>query len=328
MKISDLGEFNFIRHISECLNQKLPKEVTGIGDDCAVVPLDKENALLLTTDQLIENVHFVKELLKPYELGYKSLAVNLSDIAAMGGKPLYALLSLGMPVNLDIEWTDQFINGLKELAHAENVFIIGGDTTRSPGPIFISLTVIGKCAASKIKRRSSAKPGDVVCCTGFVGDSGAGLKILLENLPANPKLIEAHCSPRAQLKEGMWLAEQSGVHAMMDLSDGINSDVQRIMEASHCGAQIDLDRLPLSKVFLEACEKYDWMPQELGVISGEDYHLLVTIDPEAYSNISKSFENEFKRPLYEIGKIIKGSELVYLKGDVPYELRTTGFEHF
>ncbi len=295
MKISDIGEFKLIQHIATYLSKDLPDGIVGIGDDCAMIARSLqsiEKTELLTTDQLVENVHFIRSKNAAEDLGYKSLAVNLSDIAAKGGVPLYALLSLSLPVDLELEWINQFMTGLNELAKQENVLVIGGDTTRSPGPIFINLTLVGECPTRQIKRRSDARFGDVICCTGCVGNSGAGLKVLLENLSVDETsipLIKAHLRPQPQLKKGRWLSQQPGVHAMMDLSDGIYCDIQRIMDVSNCGACIDLGLLPLSSNFKDACKKYGWTMEELAVTSGEDYQLLLTIDPNSYASINEAY---------------------------------------
>jgi thiamine-monophosphate kinase len=332
MKLSALGEFGLIRRFSPPFLEHLAREITGIGDDCAVLPWKDDRSLLVTTDMLVEDIHFLRRKIPPRDLGYKSLAVNLSDIAAMGGTPESAYLSLGLPGELDIQWIDDFFAGLRELGERENVSLLGGDTTKSPSIVIINLAVIGTVAATAVKYRSTARPGDVVCVTGFVGDSGGGLGILLEDRPMDEDatyLVRQHHRPRAHLAEGRWLAARKGVHAMMDVSDGIDSDLRRIMERSHCAAALQIERLPISGQLERTAARYGWNPLDLAVAGGEDYCLLVTVDPDSIEETAAAFQAEFDSPLHRIGTITaQADELTYFKGTQRVELGKHGFDHF
>lgn len=330
MKIKDLGEFGLIKRLAGFFNQNLSSEIHGIGDDCAVIPYQGFQSFLITTDLLVENSHFIKGKITPRDLGYKALAVNLSDIAAMGGKPLYAFLSLGLPVDTEIEWMDQFFSGFKQLAAETSVSLLGGDTTHSE-LIVINVLLIGSIETALIKKRSQALPGDLICCTGYLGDSGAGLKVLLEELPSNEYtevLVQAHVHPRAHLKEGAWLAQHACVHAMMDISDGLASDIQRMMEESHCGAHIEVERLPLSPPLIHASRTFDWLPHDLALTSGEDYCLLLTVDSQYYSQLNEAYQSCFQRPLYPIGKVLDTPKLIYTKDQHTYTPSKGGYDHF
>lgn len=331
MKISELGEFAFIRRLASRFSQDLPKDIQGIGDDCAIIPYLDHTSLLITTDLLIENVHFIRSKISAQDLGYKSIAVNLSDIAAMGGCPLYTLISIGLPSDIDVEWIDHFFDGMEELAKQENVLLLGGDTTFA-SEIAINFVIIGKIETSLIKKRSQAKAGDIICCTNNLGDSGAGLKIILEDLPLTDiakQLIQKHNRPFPAIHEGQWLASQNGVHAMIDVSDGIDSDIRHIMEQSHCGAVIDLDRLPLSADLDQIAKLYNWNAAEIAATAGEDYCLLVTIDPIEYEKINSLYNQTFKKPLFKIGQITdQANKLSYLKDSFPVQLQNRGFDHF
>lgn len=332
MKLKDLGEFNLIRRFaSHWTGSILPAQVEGIGDDCAVIPKSDGNAYLVTTDLLIENVHFLKSKISPQDLGYKALAVNLSDIAAMGGMPLYAFLSLALPPDLDVSWIDAFFDGFNELAAKEHVFLLGGDTTRSLSDITINVLVVGEISLAHIKRRSNALPGDIICCTGHLGSSGAGLRVLLQDLPLNAitlPLVQEHHRPRPHLKEGQWLAKQQAVHAMIDISDGISSDIQHIAEQSDCGAMIDLDALPMTAQLSQAASSFGWNPQELALSAGEDYSLLLTVAPQIYDQLQKDFFAHFHQPLFKIGTIIEQKQIVYRKNQQPISISFKGFDHF
>ncbi|MFZ1977798.1 MAG: thiamine-phosphate kinase [Bacteroidota bacterium] len=332
MKLSVLGEFGFIKRIAEPFLKKLPQEIVGIGDDCAVIPLNRSASLLVTTDMLIEDIHFIRAKISPRDLGYKSLAVNLSDIAAMGGAPESAFLSIGIPNDIDVEWLDDFYAGIHDLAESEKVQLLGGDTTKSPRNIIINIAVLGRANPRLIKYRSSAKQGDVICVSDFLGDSGGGLKCLLENSPFDKEtayLIKRHNRPRAQIAEGAWLAERKGVHAMMDVSDGIDSDLQRIMERSGCGAEIHIECLPISAQLQDTAKKFSWDAVEIAATGGEDYCLLATIDQNDYLAISEEFKKRFNQPLFNIGLIIEKEPAPrYRKNGKIIELKKHGFDHF
>jgi len=332
MKLSDIGEFGLINRFSPEFVRNLPDNILGIGDDCAVLPQNDQESLLVTTDMLIEDSHFLIDKISPEDLGYKSLAVNLSDIAAMGGAPQSAFLSLGIPKNITVEWLDRFFSGLHQLATETSTHLLGGDTTKSQKHLVINLVVLGKIKNESIKYRSSALPGDIICLTGDIGNSGGGLKILLENKDRDKNsdfLIKEHNRPQPHLTEGSWLSNHSAIHAMIDVSDGIDSDLRRIMEKSECGVNIDLESLPLSSHLITVCDLYDWNAYEIAATGGEDYCLLCTISKDDFKSISGEFHRHFKRPLHRIGEIIPdSSSLNYYLDEKKQKLTGHGFDHF
>jgi thiamine-monophosphate kinase len=331
-KLSEIGEFGLIAMISKYFKQNLKPGMTGIGDDCAIIPINNEHALLITTDMLIEDQHFIKERITPFELGYKSIAVNLSDIAAMGGTPEYAFLSVGIPQSIEIKWLDEFFRGIKNLCDSSETYLLGGDTTRSESKLIINIAVTGRIRMDKIKRRSTAKPGDIICVTDFIGDSGGGLKALLNNLPIEKDvkyLVNCHHMPVPRLQEGQWLSDFPGVHAMIDISDGIESDIHRIMESSGVGAEINLEEIPVSEALQRMSEKYNWNKYEIAVCGGEDYCLMLTIEKHQFEYIKNNFTLRFNKPLYPVGKITAK------KGTLNFKLKSKktdiikhGFDHF
>lgn len=332
MNISNLGEFNLINRFSKQFLESLTKGTVGIGDDCAVIPQENRQSLLVTTDMLIENVHFIKNFISAEDLGHKSLAVNLSDIAAMGGIPKYAFLSLALPIDLEITWIDSFFNGFKKIADDFRVHLLGGDTAKSEKSISINVTLIGNIYTENIKLRSNAKHGDIICVTDCLGDSSAGLKSLLENKSIDSDikyLVERHHHPNPHVNEGQWFATHSKVHAMMDISDGIDSDLKRIMERSSCGAIINLEQIPISDPLLKVSSRFSWNSHELATTGGEDYCLLLTIDPSALEEIQGAYKKEFKTPLYPIGKVTNQiGKLSYQLNGKPLTFQTKGFDHF
>jgi thiamine-monophosphate kinase len=334
MKLKEIGEFGLIDHLARGLKHELPTGWLGIGDDCAVIPTASGEVDVITTDMLIENTHFLRQAISPEELGYKSLAVNLSDVAAMGAKPISAFIALAIPQDLEVEWLSRFYHGMQELADSAGVHIMGGDTTRSPQGLSICITAMGRMPQCNLKLRSMTKPGDIVCLSGTIGDSPAGLQLLLHNRadaenPEHAHLLRRHNHPRPHLAEGLWLGKQPAVHAMMDVSDGIDSDLRRICEQSHTGILVNLDALPLSPELQNVCKNQGWNAAQLAATGGEDYCLVCTIDAEMYPEIAAAFSAEFSQPLTAIGRVVDSySGLRYQAAGTPVTLEGHGFDHF
>lgn len=333
MKLSDIGEFGLIHRIAPNFLDLIKENVHGIGDDCAVIPHNDTESLLITTDLLVEDIHFLRRKISPRELGHKSLAVNLSDIAAMGGTPTAAFLSIALPKDIDVEWLDEFFAGLHDLSRNTSTPLLGGDTTKSSNGVIINIAVLGTAENDKIKYRSTAKPGDVLCVTDVLGDSSGGLNILLNDLEdANDtditSLLKAHHLPRPHLEEGRWLAAQPDVHAMLDVSDGIDSDIARIMEESHVGARVNIETIPMSDSLLKISRQYQWNAVEIAATGGEDYCLLCTVEAEAYPRIQADFKKEFGCPFYHIGAITLGQQLMYFQHDQKIDFTKHGWDHF
>ena len=273
-----MTEFGFIDHIKELFAALPDNGFEGIGDDCAVLPVGEGESLVFTTDMLAEGVHFLRPATSPRELGRKSLAVNLSDVASMGARPVGTLLSLSLPADTAGTWAEEFMLGYRELSEAFGVTLAGGDTTRSAAGITINVTAIGRIADAHIKRRSGARPGDAILVAGELGLSGAGLRDILAGRYDTPAAA-AHRNPQPQVAEGIWLGARPEIHAMMDLSDGLASDIRHIMERSGVGAAIDIGRIPLAQ----------GADVETAACGGEDYKLLLTADtPNASPRISAS----------------------------------------
>lgn len=333
MKLQNIGEFGLIEeYIAPEFKELVKKHVTGIGDDCAIIPINDTISHIHTTDMLIEKTHFLKDKITPYQLGFKSLAVNLSDIAAMGGSPIGSYLSIGFPKDIEVEWIEQFMKGYKALSQQEEVPLLGGDTTSSEDKIVINVGVTGEMETHRIKKRTAAKTGDLICLTGEVGDSAGGLQVILKDLPVDEfaeKLLQQHLKPYPHVSEGKWLSRFDGVHAMMDVSDGISSDLRHILKASRRKGIVDLERIPLSKALTEYSSEHDLDALELGVSGGEDYVLLLTIDPNDYEEIDEAFRDRFQKPLYRIGTIDEGEpEITYRKDEQEFREIKKGYSHF
>ena len=316
MDVKELGEFGLIERI-KAVAGSAPEGVLGIGDDCAVLPQAGGMETLVSTDMLVEGTHFLRADIPARLLGWKSAAVNFSDIAAMGGRPKGSFLSLALPDGLESSWMDEFVAGYKECSDFCEAPLLGGDTTSSQAGICINVTVVGECERGRARLRSAAVAGDLICVTGPLGDSGGGLKVVLQKkarTAAAGALVARHYRPEPRIREGLALAATPGVHAMMDISDGIASDLRHILKASGVGAEVRTADIPLSANLLQVCALYGWDATELALSGGEDYELLFTMAPGTKPSI----------PFHVIGRITDGQNLVWQGSDRDY----IGYRHF
>lgn len=314
------GEFGFIDYIKT--NFPAPEDVTGIGDDCAVMP-SGDGELLFSTDLLMEGVHFLRDESSAEDIGWKAAAVNLSDIAAMGGTPVATFLSIALPKDAQGDWAERFIEGYAQISRMYDVPLLGGDTTSSLRDIAVNVGILGRCPSGKRAMRSGAKPGETIYVTGHLGDSAGGLQAILKGIDRNDMvqtLIARHKRPVPRVNEGRALMDSGKVGAMMDISDGIASDLRHIMKASGVGAVVRLDRLPCSRQLLDVCKEHGWDIYELATSGGEDFELLLT-GPEG-------LENELDIPLYPIGHISSGNELKWTIDNEEADQKFIGYKHF
>lgn len=322
MKLRSLRERELVSFIREEFSTKRKDLILGIGDDAAVIR-GAQGSCLLTTDLLIEDVHFVTRLHPPHYLGRKSLNVNLSDIAAMGGTPRFALLGLALRKGLEKTWVREFFGGLKDAAVESGVALIGGDISTA-GRIAISITVIGEAEA--VVRRNGARPGDLIFVSGYLGDSAAGLRLLRkgcrlgQNKRAN-HILRAFLDPVPQTALGRALSRHKAANAMIDTSDGLSVDLLHLCEESGTGAEIDLDRLPLSPA-IRALEK---KPEALALHGGEDYQLLFAVNRGKAGLIAR-LAKQFR--IRQIGRMTrrKGIFVVDRQGR-KRPLKAGGYEH-
>lgn len=325
--MNTFSEFDLIKNLSERFSKNLDN-IVGIGDDCSVVPFDEKYSQITTTDLLVEDVHFLKNKISAKDLAYRSIAVNISDIAAMGGHPEHIYLSLGLPKNLSPSYLNEFLEAFENTCKHYGVKVLGGDTS-SCEKIVINILVQGKVEKEAVKLRSKAKEGDFVCTTGVLADSAIGLGILFEKYVTkhDSYFLEKHKTPRPHLEEGRWLSKWSEVHSMIDISDGIFADLGHICEQSKVQGVLDLKDLPLSieakNFFKENKEAFTDC-----ISSGEDFILIFTVARHALEKISADFYKNFQRPLYKIGHIEKGSGVKLLLDGEIYDPAQKGFDHF
>jgi thiamine-monophosphate kinase len=299
------------------LQRKFPfRAGLGIGDDASVVRCGREFQLV-STDLLIEDVHFRLRDVSPAGLAEKALAVNVSDIAAMGGRPQYFYLGLGFPQRLPAVALRHFFSGLARAARRWGVELAGGDYSRSPKMV-VSITIVG--ASPKPVRRSGAEPGDWIGVTGPTGGSALGLRLLLAGETRSP-FVRMHQHPRPQVEKGLLLARFA--HAMIDLSDGLLLDLSRVLRASGVGAAIDYERLPLPPGFRRACRQRGLAEKNLVLAGGEDYELLFTVPPEREKRLRRTGMG-----YHLIGRITRGRGLRVREHGRPLRVTRLGFDHF
>lgn len=317
------GEFDFIASIRELFAAMPDNGFEGIGDDCAVLPIGDDEALLFTSDMLNEGVHFLADRSTAYQIGYKSLMVNVSDVAAMGARPVATLLSLALPTVRFGGWSAEFMEGYRAASERYGVKLVGGDTTSSQSGITISVTAIGRAPISHIKRRSAAKVGDAIFVTGALGGSAAGLRDVFEGEVATCN-ARRHLAPEAKVEEGAWLGAQAEVRAMADISDGIASDLQHILNASQVSAVVVAAEMPVAEGAT--------LEEALG--GGEDYELIFTVDSSVAEALAQRFEAQFHKPLYNIGRVISAEDNNYTlavqsdDGRVDSSVGGGGYRHF
>lgn len=312
--------------IIDVLRSLFPKY---IGDDVAIIPYQSNKKYIITKDILIEDVHFRTSYFSSLDLAHKALEVNLSDIAAMSGNPLFILLGIAIPTHLS-EYAENFIKHFATCCIKSSLALIGGDTTKSPDRLMISVTAIGSIQINHIKYLNTAKVGDLVCVAGNLGYAHIGLQLLEAKQQSSDYQIfkEALLKPKALIKEGMWLGKQTAVTAMTDISDGLFINLQKLCKLSSCGAEINFNALPISHDFLKACQSLDLEPIDVILKGGEDYGLLFTINEYQYVHISKKFKQRFGYCFQYIGRVISDNELVFIENGSVREKIIKPFSHF
>ncbi len=326
MKLAELGEFGFIDTIAARAARSGGVTV-GIGDDAAATVPTPGMSLLTTADLLAEGVHFRRDWSDPYTLGRKSLAVNLSDIAAMGGIPRYALLSLAVPEELPLEFLDRFVSGFLDQADRFGVALIGGDTSASRGGLFINVTLMGEQYPETIVTRGGAKVGDLVCVSGTLGDSALGLEGLRRGeKPAGA--LARHLDPEPRVGLGRALAEAALPTAMIDVSDGLVADLGHILELSGQGGRVEVAALPLSPEYRSGCGRLGIDPYACCLGGGEDYELLFTLPADRLGE-ARSVADAAGVPVTAIGEIVAETGLVLVAPDGGrFDALFKGYDHF
>ncbi len=323
------SELAFIKGVASLAGGQGAGLVKGIGDDCAVLDKNGDQVLLVTTDTLVSGVHFNLKWHPPRLLGRKAAAVNLSDIAAMGGVPRYALLSAALSPDLSEQGLQEFMAGFVEILAEHDVALVGGDTVAAPLPTF-SITLLGDMARAQVRYRAAAQEGDEVWVSGFLGEAAAGLALCEEmDTVADhfASLVEAHLNPQPQVALGRMLAASGQVHAMMDLSDGLATDLAHICTASGLAAQVDGHKLPLSATIQKAADLLGCDPRHWALSGDEDYQLLYTVAPGTGQALARQAKEELGIKLSPVGSLTAGQGVFLLADGDSRQIAYQGYEH-
>ena len=301
MQRAEMGEFAFIARIQRQFSAPCNFVPLGIGDDAAAVIPSPGKYSLLTTDTLIEGTHFNRAYSTFEQVGLKALAVNLSDIAAMGGRARAFLVSLGVPQNMPLSDLTALYRGIAKASRAASIVLIGGNTTCSKGPFFITVTLLGEASKKQMVTRAGANQEDAIYVTGTVGDAAAGLDCLQKghSVKANAALIRRHQIPRARSAEGLLLGQLRIPSAMIDLSDGLTADLDHLLTQSGVGAELRLDHIPVSPALKRYAKRHEVDTLDFALSGGEDYELLFTVSETK----GKKLEKLIKRGLIQATRI-------------------------
>ncbi|MDZ7373005.1 MAG: thiamine-phosphate kinase [candidate division KSB1 bacterium] len=330
MRLKELGEFGLIEQIKRLAKIQSPRVLVGIDDDAAIVRAGRAT-LVLTTDAFVEEIHFRFDYFSPFDLGWRLMAANLSDMAAMGAQPLFALADIAIPAEADAERVLDVYRGMIALGDRFGVSVVGGDTTSSPDRWFLALSLLGEAKGGSYALRSSARNGELLVVTGWLGNARAGLELLANGTALEPDdiLARAHRRPEPRLLEGQFLVRSAGVRAMIDISDGLSSEVHHICRMSRVGAVVYADRLPVHPRLQEFARLQNRDPLSYALHGGEEFELLFTVPPERWPALERSWRRRFPIPITPIGEIRAQQSGVLLrtsKGDEP--LIPGGWQHF
>jgi thiamine-monophosphate kinase len=323
------GERDLIADIRARVGPSPPWLLIGIGDDAAVVKPERGALEILTTDALVEGIHFDRRFSAPRDIGWKALAVNLSDVAAMGGTPRLALLSLGLPADVPPGDIHALVDGFLALAADARVTLGGGNVTRSPGPLMVDVTVAGFARARHVLTRGGGRAGDDLYVTGSVGAAAAGLGWLRESngIEGMDFCVRRHCAPEPRVRIGALLGRNRAASACMDTSDGLADAVRQIADASGVGATIDAALLPIPAAAREWFQRAGLDPAASAAAGGDDYELLFSVPRRSRGRLATVIRQSQGVPITRVGQLTRERHLVIIRNAVPEPL-PSGFVHF
>jgi thiamine-monophosphate kinase len=328
MQLKKMGEFGLIDLIRRKVYTKDKRVVLNIGDDAAVLKCSPGKLLIFTTDTLMERIHFDLRYCSFKDVGWKSMAANLSDIAAMGGAPLAGLVSLGLPKRIKVEQVLELYSGMKILSSKFGCPIVGGDIFSSPQGMVVTISLLGEVERNLFKTRVGAKVGDLIYVTGDLGEAEAGLRVLRKSKAKISSITKKHLTPYPRVSESRLLVRNLKITATIDVSDGLSSDLHHICEESNKGALIYAEKIPVSQRITKVCKSLNLLPLNLALSSGEEYELLFTLSPSQEKKIEKITKGKFRVTLIgEIRKKEEGVKILDLDGKIR-NLKKTGYTHF
>jgi thiamine-monophosphate kinase len=334
MRVGEVGEFALIARLQQRLQGKsMPQLLCGIGDDCAVLRPAAGVDLLLTTDTQEEGVHFRRDWATPEEIGWRCLAVNVSDIAAMAGRPLGAVVALSLPATLEVAFLEALYDGMQAVAVRYDCPIIGGNISQRTDTLAVTITVLGEVPGGKSVYRSGAQVGDDIWVTGELGGAKAGLEVLrrpavVTGLPSTAVLAR-YRRPCPRLYEAQYLRQHTQLHSLLDISDGLSSDLRHICEASGVGARLAAARIPIGAETRRVATALGVEPLTFALHGGEDFELCLSAPPGRLDSIQAVFVQRFGCLLTRIGTVQAGNEVVLdLANGTAVPLPARGYDHF
>lgn len=327
MTVSELSERDLVARIQQQLAPPPAWLTVPIGDDAAVVETERNRLEVLTVDALIDGVHFDRRFTPPDAIGHRALAVNLSDLAAMGATPRLVLLSFALPADLACDDFDAIVSGIAGLAAASGATVAGGNLTRTPGPLTIDITAIGTVKRRGVLQRGGARAGDLVYVTGAIGAAGAGLQMLQAGRPESDSCVAQYLRPTARIRVGQLLGRNRAASACVDLSDGLADGISRIAEASRVGMTIDTSTLPVPDEARRWFEARGTDPIDSALTAGDDYELLFTVRPRMRGRLKAAFQHGGV-PLTRIGTCTADRALLLTQPDGSTRPVPPGYSHF
>ena len=324
---------------------KDPSVLVSIGDDCAVVAPSPDRHLIITTDTLVESIHFDLDYFDPWHLGRKTAAVNLSDAGAMGGNPRWAFLNLAVRPGMTDRFWDSFSKGLLSRLSEYGVSLVGGDTVSAPDRLSLSLTLIGEVKKGKWLSRSHAQPDDLIYCSGNLGEAAAGLELLRKykekrspfkdrkrahriSRAVLKRLVNKHLDPEPRVTLGQALAANGMVQTAIDVSDGIATDLAHICKNSRVGAEVRAREVPVSRALKRTSGILGISPLNLALTGGEDFELLWTVSQKNESEVRKIAAKILGYRPFRIGKIVQGDRVILKTSQGAKDITYQGYEHY
>jgi thiamine-monophosphate kinase len=331
VNVSELGEHALLERIRARLGSPAgpPGLVLGIGDDAAVVEPGRNVLTVLTVDAQVEGVHFDRQLSAPADIGARALAVNLSDLAAMGARPRWGLLSLMLPGALPVADAEHLVDGIADVARRHQVTVVGGNIARSPGPLIVDVTAIGEVRPRRLLTRAGARPGDELFVSGTIGAGAAGLAMLRAGAAdADPASIAWYRRPDPRVRLGMIVARARAARAAMDLSDGLADAANQIAAASGCGVEIEADALPVAAGARAWWTSRGEDPVTAALTGGDDYELVIAVPPAWRGRLRTVRARVADPPLTRVGVLTKDPGARVLVRNGQRERLPGGFEHW
>jgi len=335
MRIAEIGEFGLIERIASRLPKPGEGVVAGIGDDAAVLRASGDKYLLTSCDIQVEGVHFLRDRISPQQLGFKAVSIKVSDIAAMGGLPRYLTISLILPNETAVEYVDDLYEGIQQACELYGTEVVGGNMARSLAGVIVDVFLVGEVEKERVLLRSGARVGDALLVTGHLGESAAGLALLLNPEATcaeahRQRVLAAHLTPRARLQEGRAIAQSGLATAMLDVSDGTASDTGHICEMSHVGARLWAARLPISEATQAVAQATGGEARQWALQGGEDYELLLTAPAQWAHELAGLVQRQTGTGVTVIGEIVPAADGITLSqaDGTQVPLDKGGWNHF